>query len=587
MKKLLSILLTVVMAVCLVNLNSGHVDALDVASISYTITLKSDGTSLVQNDGSNPVPSTIASYDLATNTITIHKSITETGNVNLLSVKKTDVKIVIEGDIILTGKNKNVIASLDGAGINLVGDGFNTLKIVGTTIGGKGLWASGGISFTKINVDIDANEEAIVFGGDLTGTLTLDNASKVKAKSESGKAILAASNSNVEPTVYSKLGYCEDSITSLTWQNVTTSYYSYFALNDGYAKYVELNYIPLYEYTNNGWTEYHTENLYKNGDSAIIKNTSSSNVTITENQNALPAPSSPLKPNEDRTYGFTEDGSLVTLRDKKINITNEAPISCSGLIYNTDNYWYHGSTLDVNNKLDDAAKLANYGIVKNDDGSYTFNKSLTTNSVYQTVKIIAPVNIVLGNDISITNTAASWPAQIMSIESVNVKIDGQGHKLVLEIGENTAFSTNNSTTLKDIELIALNNDVISAFYGGNSVNLEGKCIIEVRNKYKSAISFALNDFTSSGSIQKVGSVTQKGQKEDSAHKSTYGVYVVGSGDMDAAKYVRITNTPITATTTSEPTVKDESCEKVIGPTWHWNNTKGVCEEYTLVRTNTR
>jgi len=25
-----------------------------------------------------------------------------------------------------------------------------------------------------------------------------------------------------------------------------------------------------------------------------------------------------------------------------------------------------------------------------------------------------------------------------------------------------------------------------------------------------------------------------------------------------------------------PIVKDESCEKVIGPTWHWNNTKGIC-----------
>jgi len=40
-------------------------------------------------------------------------------------------------------------------------------------------------------------------------------------------------------------------------------------------------------------------------------------------------------------------------------------------------------------------------------------------------------------------------------------------------------------------------------------------------------------------------------------------------------------------TNSDQQTKDESCEKVIGPTWHWNNTKGVCEEYTLVRTNTR
>lgn len=33
--------------------------------------------------------------------------------------------------------------------------------------------------------------------------------------------------------------------------------------------------------------------------------------------------------------------------------------------------------------------------------------------------------------------------------------------------------------------------------------------------------------------------------------------------------------------------KDESCEKVIGPSWHWNNTKGICEEVSVVGTYTR
>lgn len=32
--------------------------------------------------------------------------------------------------------------------------------------------------------------------------------------------------------------------------------------------------------------------------------------------------------------------------------------------------------------------------------------------------------------------------------------------------------------------------------------------------------------------------------------------------------------------------KDESCEAKIGPTWHWNNTKKVCEEVALVATST-
>jgi len=39
--------------------------------------------------------------------------------------------------------------------------------------------------------------------------------------------------------------------------------------------------------------------------------------------------------------------------------------------------------------------------------------------------------------------------------------------------------------------------------------------------------------------------------------------------------------------TPEPQPKDESCEKVIGPSWHWNNDKGICEDYGVVGTYTR
>lgn len=36
-----------------------------------------------------------------------------------------------------------------------------------------------------------------------------------------------------------------------------------------------------------------------------------------------------------------------------------------------------------------------------------------------------------------------------------------------------------------------------------------------------------------------------------------------------------------------PSKKDESCEKVIGPTWHWNESKGICEDVGVVGTATR
>jgi len=41
------------------------------------------------------------------------------------------------------------------------------------------------------------------------------------------------------------------------------------------------------------------------------------------------------------------------------------------------------------------------------------------------------------------------------------------------------------------------------------------------------------------------------------------------------------------TPSPSPSKKDESCEKVIGPTWHWNNDKGICEDIGVVGTKTR
>jgi len=55
----------------------------------------------------------------------------------------------------------------------------------------------------------------------------------------------------------------------------------------------------------------------------------------------------------------------------------------------------------------------------------------------------------------------------------------------------------------------------------------------------------------------------------------------------AKTYYKKPATPKPEPSPSEPVVKDESCEKVIGPTWHWNNDKGICEEYATVGTSTK
>ena len=44
---------------------------------------------------------------------------------------------------------------------------------------------------------------------------------------------------------------------------------------------------------------------------------------------------------------------------------------------------------------------------------------------------------------------------------------------------------------------------------------------------------------------------------------------------------------ITASGDSSVNLKDETCEAVIGPRWRWNAAKGVCEEYAVVKTDTK
>jgi len=54
-----------------------------------------------------------------------------------------------------------------------------------------------------------------------------------------------------------------------------------------------------------------------------------------------------------------------------------------------------------------------------------------------------------------------------------------------------------------------------------------------------------------------------------------------------SKYAPVPPEPTPTPSPSQPVVKDESCEKVIGPTWHWNNDKGICEDYGVVGTSTK
>jgi len=129
------------------------------------------------------------------------------------------------------------------------------------------------------------------------------------------------------------------------------------------------------------------------------------------------------------------------------------------------------------------------------------------------------------------------------------------------------------------------------------INLNENCEIRIFNRVPSFISgYALkviNDpsQTVKNNYEFLGSASITPASDDDlvvATRDTDGKYKV-PGDTDAlvtASYILI-KPKVKPSPTPSPSKKDESCEKVIGPTWHWNNTKGICEDVGVVGTATR
>jgi len=60
---------------------------------------------------------------------------------------------------------------------------------------------------------------------------------------------------------------------------------------------------------------------------------------------------------------------------------------------------------------------------------------------------------------------------------------------------------------------------------------------------------------------------------------------MSDGTQSVSYYVDLNINEYVDPTPVDPTY--ESCEKVIGPSWHWNESKGICEDYGVVGTYTR
>jgi len=198
------------------------------------------------------------------------------------------------------------------------------------------------------------------------------------------------------------------------------------------------------------------------------------------------------------------------------------------------------------------------------------------------------------NSLTIDNQVYSNAGILMSGGTItfvdgNVKMKRGGLETV---GGNSISLTNNAKLIVNDANIELESTQYGIFVLDSlsdvSISSSGSILVKCG---ESAITINENkpDFLSGyvikASKDKTGSNPTDGIfKYNSPHTKLY------DGD-DVAQYAYITkNTPVPPQPTpspSEPVVKDESCEKVIGPTWHWNNEKGVCEEYATVGTATR
>jgi len=605
MKKLLTVLLTLVMAMCLINLNNSHTKAegsnVDITE-SIGISEDTPGSPILKYSGGSAVPSEVATIvkDGDWYVITLHSDVNVTGGLSVfnLAIDFGKVKIVIDGDRIITNDNLGN-PTIDFYGTDelvIEGNGVNTLTVTNNG-GGTGVYTHGKpLKISNINIVASTNGSSNY--GINCGSLSLDHNSRLKATTSGDYAICGTSST--APNAYSQKGYSSTGPnTSLNWTQESVAKYGYTVVgSSSKATYVELNYEPLYELTDTGFIERNSKTIYDSGDVVTIMNSSASK-ELKYHKNGTYIGT--LNPGDSQTMTFNYNQGMVKIKGNDVYFVDKAPTQCDGITFD-------GSTWKNGANTIDATELKNtFGIEYNNiTNTVTLSKSLNTSSNDNAVLYLSSaskLNIVLSEDISLVHTNATNPGSALYV-SKEFSVNGNGKKIVLKTGGSNAMTTMyKDSEWNNVNLVCENNSDSHQTLSLNNLDLKDNCEIEVINRATGTNARSLTVAKEPASTVKdnynfFGKVNfTDGELKESkwVTGAPVGTFKVNSGteaspNWVVARYTKIT--PIqkpspTPTPSPSPSKKDESCEKVIGPTWHWNNTKGICEDYGVVGTYTR
>jgi len=219
------------------------------------------------------------------------------------------------------------------------------------------------------------------------------------------------------------------------------------------------------------------------------------------------------------------------------------------------------------------------------DERYTFTKNIVCTSSASLIEFNTSVlTFVINGNLTFKQSNATNPT---FLKNPDITIQGNGN--ILKIESNFYAIAEGKYTLDNIKLVVEGNSENGAINQINKLYLVNGAGLKVGNSNPSGMALKYSIADISGINTQKGSLTYlaTGNLVDVVLES--GTYKDQTGGT-AVKYLELNgwkDPEPTPAPTPDPSPKDESCEKVIGPSWHWNNDKGICEDYGVVGTATK
>jgi len=353
-------------------------------------------------------------------------------------------------------------------------------------------------------------------------------------------------------------------------------------LNNSHTKAEDENAEYTFTWNGSTWSPKSPIGTYNAGDVIVIKNTTYNYIYFKANNGYECG----IDSNAPFCYIVFGNGTSITMPTNDhyvITDTNSsAPISIDGeiKINNSNNGLRRGGN-DANTLSTDIAEY--------DDINKTIKikKSLVSN--YLLFFIDRDIKFIINDDITLASRNTD-DALIASTAQKTITIEGNGTNTLNIYSGQRGITTNNTITINDITVnltstvedytLTGNNLVLNENAKVNAKGVDGAILLHNANA-------PLSKARGNNGTGSLVTLTTANWKMVTPGTPTDG-YCYYLNDTDKAKYVEFNyEEEPTPTPTPDPGKKDESCEKVIGPTWHWNNDKGICEEYATVGTSTR